>query len=117
MRTLEQVAEVRRAGVIGIGLGGFEPQYAHELFEAVYARARALDFRTTAHAGETAGAPSVWGAVLALRVDRIGHAVRAIEDPALVAHLAKQRIPLELCMTGNVRGRLVGVRVRAEGTP
>ena len=107
MRALEQVAEVRRAGVVGIGLGGFEPQFAHEVFEAVYARARALQFRTTAHAGETAGAPSVWGAIRALRVDRIGHAVRAVEDPALVTHLAKERIPLELCMTGNVRGKLV----------
>jgi adenosine deaminase len=107
MRTLEQVAEVRRAGVIGVGLGGFEPQYAHEVFAPVYERARALGFRTTAHAGETAGAASVWGAIRALRVDRLGHAVRAAEDPALVAHLAKTRIPLELCLTGNVRGRQV----------
>lgn len=107
MRTVEQVAEIRRAGVIGVGLGGFEPQYAHELFAAVYERARTLGFRTTAHAGETAGAASVWGAVRALRVDRIGHAVRAIEDLELVRHLAKERTPLELCLTGNVRGRLV----------
>ena len=107
MRTLEQVAEVRGSGIIGVGLGGYEPQYAHELFQAVYERARGFGFRTTAHAGETAGPPSVWGAVRALRVDRIGHAVRAIEDPELVRYLAEQRIPLELCLTGNVRGGLV----------
>jgi adenosine deaminase len=107
MRALEQVAEVRGSGIIGVGLGGYEPQYAHELFEAVYERARGFGFRTTAHAGETAGPPSVWGAIRALRVDRIGHAVRAIEDPELVRYLAEQRIPLELCLTGNVRGGLV----------
>jgi adenosine deaminase len=107
MRALEQLAEVRSAGIIGVGLGGYEPQYAHELFQAVYERARRFGFRTTAHAGETAGPPSVWGAIRALRVDRIGHAVRAIEDPGLVRYLAEQRIPLELCLTGNVRGGLV----------
>jgi adenosine deaminase len=107
MRTLEQVADVRGSGIIGVGLGGYEPQYAHELFQAVYERARGFGFRTTAHAGETAGPPSVWGAIRALRVDRIGHAVRAIEDPELVRYLAEQRIPLELCLTGNVRGGLV----------
>jgi adenosine deaminase len=107
MRALEQVAEVRELDIIGVGLGGYEPQYAHELFEAVYERARGFGFRTTAHAGETAGPPSVWGAIRALRVDRIGHAVRAIEDPDLVRYLAEQRIPLELCLTGNVRGGLI----------
>ncbi len=62
-----------------------------------------LGFRTTAHAGEAAGAASVWGAVRALRVDRIGHATRAVEDPELVKHLAARRIPLELCPLSNVR--------------
>jgi adenosine deaminase len=107
MRTLEQVAEVRDQAVIGIGLGGFEPQFAHELFAAVYERARGFGFKTTAHAGETAGAESVWGAIGALQVDRLGHAVRAAEDPELVRYLAERRIPLELCPTGNVRGRIV----------
>jgi len=107
MRALEQVAEVRGSGIIGVGLGGYEPQYAHELFEAVYERARWFGFRTSAHAGETAGRPSVWGAIQALRVDRIGHAVRAIEDPELVRYLAEQRISFELCLTANVRGGLV----------
>ena len=45
----------------------------------------------------------MWGAVRALRVDRIGHATRAIEDPELVKHLAAQRIPLELCPLSNLR--------------
>lgn len=100
---LERMGEVKNQGVIGIGIGGFEPNFPPELFEATYERARALGFRTTAHAGEASGAASVWGAVRALRVDRIGHATRAIEDPELVKHLAARRIPLELCPLSNLR--------------
>ena len=104
---LERMGEVRSHGVIGIGLGGFEPGFPAELFAATFERARALGFRTTAHAGEAAGAASVWGAVRALRVDRIGHATRAAEDPALVKYLAERRIPLELCPLSNVRTGII----------
>ena len=107
MRTLEQVAELRELGIVGVGLGGFEPQHPNEVFAAVYERARRFGFRTTAHAGESAGPPSVWGAIRALRVDRIGHATRAREDPELVRHLANQRIPLELCPLSNLRTGVV----------
>jgi adenosine deaminase len=100
---LERMGEMKSQGVIGIGIGGFEPTFPPELFEATYERARALGLRTTAHAGEAAGPASVWGAVRALRVDRIGHATRAIEDPELVKHLAARRIPLELCPLSNLR--------------
>lgn len=50
----------------------------------------------------------MWGAIRALRVERIGHATRAIDDPELVQHLAEQRIPLELCPLSNVRTGVVG---------
>jgi adenosine deaminase len=104
---LERVAEVRKEGVIGIGIGGWESGFPPEIFESVYERARALGLRTTAHAGEGAGPASVWGAVRALRVDRLGHATRAVEDPALVRHLASARIPLELCPLSNVRTAII----------
>ena len=107
MRTLAQVAEVRALKIVGVGLGGFEPQYPNELFASVYERARELGFRTTAHAGESAGPASVWGAIRSLRVDRVGHATRAIEDAALVSHLAEQRIPVEVCLLSNVRTGVV----------
>jgi adenosine deaminase len=67
-----------------------------------------LGFFTTAHAGEAAAPPSVWGAIRALRVDRIGHATRAAEDPELVRYLAEHRIPLELCLLSNVRTGIIG---------
>jgi adenosine deaminase len=114
-RTLEELAEVADQGVIGIGIGGSEGKYPPAPFAPVYERARALGFRTSAHAGEAAGAASVWGAVRDLGVDRIGHGTRAIEDPALIeylaghlaGHLAGRRIPLEMCPISNVRTAVV----------
>jgi adenosine deaminase len=102
-RTLEAVAEVAtEAGVIGIGIGGSEQSFPPEPFAAVYERARAHGLRTPAHAGEVAGPESVWGAIRALRVDRIDHGLRAVEDPALVAYLAERRVPVTSCPGSNV---------------
>lgn len=101
-RTLSQVHEVRELGVIGIGIGGSEHDFPPEPFTEVYEQARELGFRTSAHAGEAAGAPSVWGAIRALKVDRIGHGTRAVEDPELIDYLAETRIPVELNPISNV---------------
>jgi len=106
-RTLEQLVEVKPLGVIGIGLGGSEQAYPPEPFADVYERAREHGFRTTAHAGEAAGPESVWGALQALRVDRIGHGIRAVDDPSLVTLLAERQVPLEVCPISNVRTGVV----------
>lgn len=108
-QTLEAIHEVRDDfGVIGIGIGGSEHLFPPEPFAPVYERARALGFRTTAHAGEASGPESVWGALRALRVDRIGHGTRAIEDATLLDHLAERQIPLELCVLSNLRTGVIG---------
>ena len=73
----------------------------------MYREARERGFRTSAHAGEGAGPESVWGAVRALEVDRIGHGTRAVEDPELVALLVERRIPIEACPISNVRTGVV----------
>jgi len=104
---LEQVAEVRNLGVIGIGIGGSEHDCPPEPFAAVYARARDLGFHTSAHAGEAAGAGSIRGAVEVLGAERIGHATRLEEDPALLARLIDQQVPLEMCPISNVRTGVV----------
>ncbi|MBN1872951.1 MAG: adenosine deaminase [Anaerolineae bacterium] len=100
--TLAQVYEVRDQGVTGIGIGGSEQAFPPEPFAEVYERARTLGFHTAAHAGEAAGAESIWGAIRALHVERIGHGTRAEEDPALLDYLAEHQIPLEMCPLSNV---------------
>ena len=105
--TLAQLHEVCDLGIIGITIGGSEQHHAPEPFAPVYEQARHLGLRTSAHAGEAASAASVWGAVRALRVDRIGHGTRAVEDEALVDFLAERRIPIELCPISNVRTGVV----------
>lgn len=102
-RTLEQLREVDDLGVIGIGIGGSEHKFPPEPYRDLYRRARDLGFRTSAHAGEVAGASSIWGAIRSLEVDRIGHATRAFEDPELLDFLAERQIPLEMCPISNVR--------------
>jgi adenosine deaminase len=107
-RTLESIKEVASdAGVIGIGIGGYEAAHPPEPFADVYDDARKAGFRLTAHAGEEAGAASVWGAVLDLGVERVGHGVRSIEDPKLIEYLVAHRIPLEVCPTSNLRTGVV----------
>ena len=105
--TLEQINEVQDQGVIGIGIGGAEQLHPPEPFAEIYARARRLGLHTTAHAGEAAGAESMWGAIRALEVERIGHGTRAAEDPALIEYLAEHQIPLEMCPLSNVRTGVV----------
>lgn len=89
--------------VVGITIGGSEHRYPPELFRDVYAKAAAHGLRRSVHAGEALGAPSVWTALLELGAERIGHGVRAIEDPALIGYLAERRVPLEVCPTSNLR--------------
>lgn len=101
-RTLAEVHEVRECGVIGVGIGGSEQHFPPEPFARAYEEARWLGFHTSAHAGEATGPASVWGAIRALKVDRIGHGTRAIEDPALVEFLAESQLPVELNPISNV---------------
>jgi len=106
-RTLAEVRETGAAGVVGVGLGGSEQAYPPEPFAAVFEDARRAGLHTTAHAGEDAGPASIWGALRALQVERVGHGTRAAEDPALLRHLAERRLPLEMCPISNVRTGVV----------
>lgn len=107
-RTLEEVVDVaKEAGVVGITIGGSEQEFPPGLFVDLYRRADVAGLGLTAHAGEAAGPACVWSALNDLGVSRIGHDVRSVEDPELVAHLIEHQVPLEMCPTSNVRTGVV----------
>ncbi len=102
LRELDDFAFVAEA--FARDLCGQRVLYAEAFYSPPDFAARGLGLRTSAHAGEAAGPASVRGAIEALRVDRIGHGTRAIEDPVLVELLAARRIPLEMCpISGRTR--------------
>ncbi|MEM7126122.1 MAG: adenosine deaminase [Chloroflexota bacterium] len=100
--TLEYALLGQSAGVVGFGLGGYEVGAPPEPFAHAFRAARQAGLHSVPHAGETMGADSIWGAIRELGAERIGHGVRAIEDPALLHHLQEHQITLEVNPTSNI---------------
>ncbi|HVP44223.1 MAG TPA: adenosine deaminase [Terriglobales bacterium] len=101
-RVVDQAARYRERNVVGIGLGGDERRAGPELFRDVYAYAADHGLHLTCHAGETAGPESIWGA-LNLKAERLGHALTAERDRELMAALVERQVPLEICISSNLR--------------
>ncbi|MGB9074581.1 MAG: adenosine deaminase [Terriglobales bacterium] len=101
-RVLDLAIQFRDRNVAGFGIGGDERQGPPELFKDVYARASSNGLHLTAHAGESAGPESIWGA-LNLKAERIGHGLTAGQDPELMEELARRQVPIEICVTSNLR--------------
>ncbi len=100
--TTSLALEYKNEGVVALGLGGAEIGYPPERFAPWFERARAGGLHSAPHGGETVGPASIWGAIRALGAERVGHGVRSIEDPKLVAYLVEHQIPIELCPTSNI---------------
>lgn len=103
-RVFEKAAQMRAEypAIFGIGLGGDERRRGSEPFRELYAQARASGLRLTNHAGETTGPEAIWEA-LSVGSERIGHALSAVQDPALLMELKSRAAGLELNPTSNVR--------------
>jgi adenosine deaminase len=101
-QVLETAVRNMPQGVVAWSIGGDE-LHPPEPFAEIFAAARSAGLRVMAHAGEVVGPPSVWGAVDALGCERLGHGIRSIDDPALIAHLRERRVVLDVCPTSNVR--------------
>lgn len=92
-----------RSEFIGVGLDSSEVGHPPSKFSRVFARCRELGLRIVAHAGEEGPPSYIWEALDDLKVERIDHGVRCLEDAALVARLAKERIPLTVCPLSNLK--------------
>lgn len=95
-------AKLRDRNVVGIGIGGDEARGPAEGFRDLYKKAADNGLRLTAHAGETTGPESVWGAIN-IGAERIGHGLSAANDPELMEVMAQKQVPLEVCITSNLR--------------
>ena len=101
-KVFEYAVRYHDRNVVGIGIGGDEQKGPPEMFRDVYAFAADHGLHLTAHAGESTNPESIWGA-LNLHVQRIGHGLKAYQDPELVEELATRQVPIEICITSNLR--------------
>ncbi len=102
MATLQQALPFRDQ-FVGVGLDSSEQGHPPEKFARVFAQCRELGLRLVAHAGEEGPPAYIWSALDVLKVERIDHGVRSVEDPSLMARLAERQVPLTVCPLSNVK--------------
>ncbi|NJK80874.1 MAG: adenosine deaminase [Chloroflexaceae bacterium] len=101
-KVLEQASAAMHHGVIAWSIGGNEIGHPPEPFAEVFAEARRIGLHLMAHAGEVVGPESVWGAVDALQVERVGHGIRSIDDPHLLHYLREKQTVIDVCPSSNL---------------
>jgi adenine deaminase len=110
----ERLADLRRAGhaerVIGVGMDSTELGVDPRDYLLAFELARAAGLRCTAHAGEDTGPDNIQSALDVLAVERIDHGLSILQDPGLIARVARERIPLTVCPSSNV---LIANRVQS----
>jgi adenosine deaminase len=103
MRVVESAKNCGSRKIVAFGIGGDELAIATRDFLPVYDAASAAGLRRLMHAGEVGGPEKIREAVEVLSVERIGHGIAAMHDPALMDLLADRRIPLEICPASNLK--------------
>ena len=96
-----------RDRIVALDLAGDEIHYPAEWFAEHFRRGREAGWEATVHAGESMGPDSIWHAIHDLGATRIGHGVRAVEDPALMNYMAEHEIGFESCLTSNLQTSVV----------
>ncbi|MDI1258721.1 adenosine deaminase [Aquabacterium sp.] len=102
IKTLDEALPWRKL-IVGVGLDSSERGHPPEKFARVFARCRDLGLHVVAHAGEEGPPAYIISALDVLKVERIDHGVRCVEDPALVQRLVKEGMPLTVCPLSNVK--------------
>jgi aminodeoxyfutalosine deaminase len=100
--------------IVAFGIGGDELSLPAKDFQTVYKHASYCGLRKLIHAGETGGPEGIHEAIELLGVERIGHGIGAIHDPALMDLLAARRIVLEVCPVSNVRTGALARQLRSD---
>lgn len=105
MKTLDEALPFKDL-IVAVGLDSSEVGHPPSKFARVFDRARSEGFLTVAHAGEEGPPEYIWEALDILKVKRIDHGIRCIEDPRLVARLVEEQIPITVCPLSNVKLRV-----------
>ena len=105
MKTLEQALPLKDC-IKAVGLDSAEWGHPPETFKGVFDLARHYGFKSVAHAGEEDPAAYIWQALHLLKMQRIDHWVRCVEDAVLVEYLVKEQIPLTVCPLSNIKLRI-----------
>lgn len=106
-RVIDLAVARRDRGVVGVDLAGDELRYPATPFVGLFRAARQAGLRVTIHAGEWAGAANVAEAIEVIGADRIGHGVRVMEDPRVVALARERGVTFEVCLTSNLQSGVV----------
>jgi aminodeoxyfutalosine deaminase len=112
MRVVETAKQCASKSIVAFGIGGDELSVPTKEFRPVYDQAAAAGLHRLIHAGEIGGPEKIREAVEILGVERIGHGIAAINDPALMDLLADRRIPLEICPQSNIRTGALALQLR-----
>src|SRR2546423_174886 len=110
-RVVEPARQCASQSIVAFGIGGDELSVATNEFRPVYDQAANLGLHRLIHAGEIGGPEKIREAVELLGVERIGHGIAAMHDPALMDLLADRRIPLEVCPESNLRTGALALQV------